>query len=118
MSSPRGYVPNTMASAAKYFEKGRYENVLLFSLEKVTDLPIGIKLTTSATSYWTVIDNFRLYYYGSMSEDTVMDITNTEVDNTETNTAVYNLHGQKVSDSLDTLPRGLYISGGKKIWIK
>jgi hypothetical protein len=32
--------------------------------------------------------------------------------------AVYNLCGQKVSDSLEGLPSGLYICGGKKILVK
>lgn len=36
----------------------------------------------------------------------------------ETNGTVYNLQGQKVGDSLNGLPKGVYIKGGKKIIIK
>lgn len=123
MSSPKGYVPNTVASAAKYFEKGRYENELLFSIDKTTDLKIGVKFTSSTidkTSHWTVIDNFRLYSYGSYSfeEEDSTQLPCVEVGSEDSGPAVYNVCGQKVSDSLEDLPRGLYISGGKKILIK
>ena len=117
VSSPAAYVPNTMASSATYFTKGYYENSLLFNLTKATDLKIGIRQTTSASYYWTIFDNFRLYYYGSMSID---DVTSIEQVVTEgaAPAAVYNLCGQKVSDSLEGLPAGLYICNGKKIMIK
>ena len=117
VSSPAAYVPNTMASSATYFTKGYYENSLLFNLTKATDLKIGIRQTTSASYYWTIFDNFRLYYYGSMSID---DVTSLEQVVTEgvAPAAVYNLCGQKVSDSLEGLPSGLYICGGKKILVK
>ena len=106
-----------MASSAAYFTKGYYENSLLFNLTKATDLKIGIRQTSSAASYWTIFDNFRLYYYGSMSID---DVTSVEQVVTEgmAPTAVYNLFGQKVADSLEGLPAGLYISNGKKMMIK
>ena len=31
---------------------------------------------------------------------------------------VYNLHGQKVGDSLEGLPRGIYIVNKKKVFVK
>jgi hypothetical protein len=106
-----------MASSATYFTKGYYENSLLFNQTKAADLKIGIRQTSSASSYWTIFDNFRLYYYGSMSID---DVTSIEQVVTEgvAPAAVYNLCGQKVSDSLDGLPSGFYICGGKKILVK
>ena len=117
VSSPAGYVPNTMASSAAYFTKGYYENSLLFNQTKAADLKIGIRQTSSASSYWTIFDNFRLYYYGSMSID---DVTSIEQVVTEgaAPAAVYNLYGQKVSNSLEGLPSGFYICGGKKILVK
>lgn len=117
VSSPAGYVPNTMASSAAYFTKGYYENSLLFNQTKAADLKIGIRQTSSASYYWTIFDNFRLYYYGSMSID---DVTSIEQVVTEgmAPTAVYNLYGQKVGDSLEGLPSGFYICNGKKILVK
>ncbi|MBR3983327.1 MAG: hypothetical protein IKJ92_00010 [Bacteroidaceae bacterium] len=117
VSSPAGYVPNTMASSAAYFTKGYYENSLLFDQTKAADLKIGIRQTSSASYYWTIFDNFRLYYYGSMSID---DVTSVEQVVTEgmAPTAVYNIFGQKVADSLEGLPSGFYICNGKKILVK
>ena len=80
MTSPAAYVPNTMSSAAAYFAKGYYDNALVFPLTKTTNLKVGIKQTTSDSYYWTIIDNFRLYCYGSMSEDTVTPIDEITVD--------------------------------------
>ena len=123
MSSPKGYVPDTKASAAAYFGKGRYDNELLFSIDETTDLKIGVKFTSTTidkTAHWTVIDNFRLYSYGSSTpeEDEPTKLPSVEVGSEGSDSVVYNIFGQKVADSLEDLPRGLYISGGKKIWIK
>ena len=115
MSSPKAYVPNTMASAAAYFAKGRYDNSLEFTLDKATDLKVGIKQSTSSTSYWTVFDNFRLYYYGTKSDDIVDGV---ETGIVGENLPIYNIYGQKVADSLEGLPCGIYIRDGKKIWVK
>ena len=114
----QAYVPNTMPSSAAHFAKGYYDNSLLFNLTAATDLQLGIRQSTSAAYYWTILDNFRLYYYGSMSVDFVTDVETVVVDDAEARSAVYNIHGQKVGDSLDGLPKGLYICNGKKIMVK
>ena len=106
-----------MASAAAYFAKGHYENSLPFTLDKVTDLKLGLKQTTSSAYYWTIFDNFRLYYYGDPQED-IEGGVETGINNVIHQTAVYDICGKKVSDSLEELPRGLYIRGGKKVWVK
>lgn len=118
MSSPKAYVPNTMASASAYFADGRYENSLVFSLSSVMNLKLGIKQNTSTTASWVVFDNFRFYYYGSMSKDQVTGIEQAEIEGVAPRTAIYNIYGQKVAESLDGLPSGLYIRDGKKILIK
>ena len=117
-TSLQTYVPNTMASSAVHFAKGYYDNSLLFSLTAATDLQLGIRQSTSATAYWTIFDNFRLYYYGSMSKDMVTDVETIVVEGAESPAAVYNLQGQKVGDSLDGLPQGFYIRNGKKVMVK
>ena len=81
-------------------------------------MQLGIRQSTSAASYWTIFDNFRLYYYGSMSIDQVTDVETIVVEDAEARAAVYNIHGQKVGDSLEALPRGIYICNGKKIMVK
>jgi hypothetical protein len=107
-----------MASAEAYLKLTSYENEVATTLaEGDSDLKIGIKCTSAGSGYWSVFDNFRLYYYGSMSID---DVTSVEQVVTEgmAPTAVYNIFGQKVADSLEGLPAGLYISNGKKMMIK
>lgn len=118
VTSPSAYVPNTMASSAAYFTKGYYDKSLVFNHAAAGNLKLGIRQTTSASYYWTIMDNFRLYYYGSMSVDEVTAIDHIEADATATHTAVYNIYGQKVADTLDGLPAGLYIRDGKKILVK
>lgn len=119
MSSPKSYVPCTIASGAAYFKKGYYDNELLFELSKTTDLKLGIRQSTSSSLYWTFFDNFRLYSYGSMSRDEVTGIETMEKgEGTLHGVNVYNIHGQKVSDTLEGLPRGLYIINKKKVVIK
>jgi len=118
MTSPQGYVPNTMASSAAHFAKGYYDNSLVFNLSAPTNLKVGLRQTTSASYYWTIFDNFRLYYYGSMSVDTVTGVDCIEADGTSSRSVVYNIYGQKVADSLHGLPRGLYIYNGKKVFVQ
>ncbi len=118
MTSPSAYVPNTMASSATYFAKGYYDKSLVFNRATAGNLKLGIRQTTSASYYWTIMDNFRLYYYGSMPVDVVTAIDPVKTDATAPHTAVYNIYGQKVADTLEGLPAGLYIRDGKKILVK
>jgi hypothetical protein len=118
MTSPQGYVPNTMASSAAHFAKGYYDNSLVFNLSAPTNLKVGLRQTTSASYYWTIFDNFRLYYYGSMSVDKVTSVDCIETDDVSSRSAVYNIYGQKIADSPSGLPRGLYIYNGKKVFVQ
>ncbi len=60
------YTPNSMTGAAKYFAKGLYENELTFVVTDGT-LKVGLKVESDAISgnYWSLFDNFRLYYAGN-----------------------------------------------------
>ena len=118
MTSPQGYVPNTMASSATHFAKGYYDNSLVFNLSAPTNLKVGLRQTTSASYYWTIFDNFRLYYYGSMSVDKVTSVDCIDTDDVSSRSAVYNIYGQKIADSPSGLPRGLYIYNGKKVFVQ
>jgi hypothetical protein len=57
------YVPASMHGASMYLAQGKYENEIT---TKVTDntLKIGITMpdATGNSDYWTLFDNFRLYY--------------------------------------------------------
>ena len=119
MSSPKSYVPCTIASGAAYFKKGYYDNELFFELTKVTDLKLGIRQSTSASLYWTFFDNFRLYSYGRMSKDeaTGMEVVKME-EKVLHDVNVYSIHGQKVGTTLEGLPRGIYIINKRKVIVK
>ena len=69
------YIPNNMQAAAAYFAKGYYDNSLEETLLVDGDITIGIKGTNNASSYWSIFDDFRLYYYGPDEENTAYDIT-------------------------------------------
>ncbi len=77
-SSPVKYIPNTMQSAAAYFNKGLYDNSVETTLTSNNQtLQFGIRGASYVSSDWTIFDNFRLYYYGgeSISQDPAADLT-------------------------------------------
>lgn len=110
------YVPNDMQSANAYFQKGFYENRVLSEVaSNNSSLKVGVKSTSMPSGYWVIFDNFRLYFYGKMSAETltaVGKLRNEENENMRN--GVYDLQGRKVSKP----SKGLYIMNGKKILIK
>lgn len=125
VGTPTRYIPNDMQAASKYFKKGLYENVLTMQNRRVQALTLGIRSESRGAMFWTVFDNFRLYYYGSMTKNDVESGVE-EVVAPDTNESiwpcpVYNITGQCVrynATSLEGLPAGLYIVGGKKVIVK
>ena len=114
------YIPNCMAGAAKYFEKGYYDSSVDATLENAGQLRIGIKGTNASSYYWTMFDSFRLYFFGKTSIvvgiEAVKEQNNSLYGN-KTN-EIYDLSGRRLSpDKLHNgrLKPGLYIIGGRKI---
>ena len=126
VGSPTVYIPNTMASAAAYFKKKLYDNeVWAATTQKNASLKIGIKGTISNDGYWSICDNFRLYYYGSLTKDEVTgveEVKNDELPMTNENvpSGIYDMNGRLVRHGTNTagLPKGLYIVGGRKIVVR
>jgi len=58
------YIPNNMQASSYYFKKGLYENKLPVQLKTKGSLKLGLRCSKSDSNYWTIFDNFRLYYYG------------------------------------------------------
>ena len=109
------YVPNTMQASSAYFKKGLYENRVLGQVTtRGGSLKVGLKSTSMPTSYWAIFDNFRLYYYGSMSADDVTRIGEMRSETAGAHNVVYDLQGRKVNRPT----KGLYIINGKKIVIQ
>ncbi len=111
------YMPNDMNAASRYFAKGLYENEVISSVTKDDgNLRIGIKSTSMPSNYWVIFDNFRLYFYGNMSE---ADITQgiQAISNGEwkmENGECYDLQGRQVTHPT----KGIYLVKGKKVVIR
>lgn len=129
VGDPVIYIPNDMRSAANYFKQGFYDNEVATEIkEDGSELKIGIRCKNGNTHYWSIFDNFRLFYYGSMPLDVVTGVevyTQPFTDGKGTvSTAIYDLSGRKVGEvsgrqSLPLqLPKGIYIFNGKKMVIK
>ena len=119
---PPRYVPNNMQAASLYFGKGLYDNVLTLVIDKDgTSLKVGLRCTTSSSNYWTIFDNFRLYFYGSLDKDLVSDIEEVSVPFTNAPADVYSITGIRIranATTLEGLPAGIYIVGSHKVLIK
>jgi hypothetical protein len=125
VGSPVRYIPNNMQAASKYFKQGLYENVVTMQNRRVQALTLGIRSESRGSLFWTVFDNFRLYYYGSMSkndvESRVEEVVALDKNQSIWPCSVYSITGKCVrmnAASLDGLPAGLYIVGGKKVVVK
>ena len=88
-------------------------------------MKIGIRQSTSASLYWTMFDNFKLYYYGSYTSDDLTGIHDVLVDNNMPLFAqpadIYSVSGalvRKAATSLEGLEKGVYIINRKKVVVK
>ena len=129
VGDPVIYIPNDMRSAANYFKQGFYDNEVATELkEDGSEMKIGIRCKNGNTHYWSIFDNFRLFYYGSMPLDVVTGVeayTQPFPDGKGTvATAIYDLSGRKVGEVSGKqnlplqLPKGIYILNGKKVVVK
>ncbi len=129
VGDPVIYIPNDMRSAANYFKQGFYDNEVATELkEDGSEMKIGIRCKNGNSHYWSIFDNFRLFYYGSMPLDVVTGVeayTQPFPDGKGTvATAIYDLSGRKVGEVSGKqglplqLPKGIYILNGKKVVVK
>lgn len=113
------YIPNDMQSAANYFNKGLYDNSLVTMLADDGTLRMGLRCSYQASSYWTIFDNFRLYYYGQLGKEIVG--IGKVTDSTPSTSDIYDVYGRKMSvDGKDQKPLspGIYIKKGKKFILR
>ena len=112
--------PDAIMQASNFFKAGLYNNnmVAIHKYNDSTPLKIGVKKEQRDNTHdWTVVDNFRLKYYG---KGTITGIEGVEAEaaaeaEAEANAPVYNLQGIRVSDT--TVP-GIYIRNGRKFVVK
>lgn len=65
VGSPTVYFPNNMEAAAAHFAAGKYQNDVEGTLSSTGNLTVGIKSAQNGGAYWSIFDNFNLYYHGS-----------------------------------------------------
>lgn len=113
------YIPNCMVGASKYFAAGLYDSSVSATLETTgTRLRVGIRGTSSASYYWTIFDNFRLYFYGGGTTPTGIAEMNKGTNSGKTE--IYDLSGRRVSvsSSSSVLQKGVYIINGRKVAVR
>ncbi len=111
------YVPNDMYSASLYFAKGLYENSVEVTTTSKATLKIGLKASkpSSTEHYWTIFDNFRLYFLGGSDDEEITPVNTVVADESAAGSGTYfDLSGRQVSSPT----RGIYIQKGKKVLVK
>lgn len=103
--------PDYPTDAAEAFEHGAFWNQVKFYSDGEY-LYFGVDTTIETPDSWTVVDNFRLKYWGTEepSED-ALGINNVGVVKSN---AIYNISGQK----LVKLQKGINIINGRKVIVK
>ncbi|MBQ7511226.1 MAG: tyrosine-protein phosphatase [Prevotella sp.] len=68
------WLPSDMSSSNKFFSNGFYWNELIVHQLTNGDMTIGLRSTDNSTfGFWTMVDNFELYWQGTQSD--VSDLT-------------------------------------------
>lgn len=127
-TNPVKYIPNDMQAASIYFSAGLYDNGVVTQLtEDGSRLTVGIRNTLTADHYWCIFDNFRLYFYGSMSPDQVTGIHAVtagpdSADGLFASPAdIYDLRGicvRKQATTTEGLKPGIYVINKKKVAVR
>ena len=100
------YVPNDMVSAVTYFKAGHYQNAMLYNVTN-NSLYLGFNKNGIVENDWLMIDDFRLFYYGTEKpSDQIVGINNSPFTLHPSPFTVYDLQGRRVSGS----QKGLVIS--------
>ena len=97
-----------------------YDTYVPFSLDEKGDIKIGFRVEIASTNgSMPFFDYFNLFYYGAY-EPTAITAPAVEAKAVKAATGVYSLNGQLLrrNTSVEGLPKGLYIVGGKKLVVK
>jgi hypothetical protein len=112
------YIPDNMQAASLYFKAGLYENSVINELKtEKGSLRMGIKSTSMPSSYWVIFDNFRLYFYGKVSTETLGVNTLQTESAKPVNRTIFTLDGRQLPANAQLRP-GLYIMNGKKVVVR
>jgi len=96
--------------------KGLYDNEISTELSTRGNLKLGVRGTNNSSYYWSLFDNFRLYYAGQKSFTTISEAIVSEKQTVKR--GIYTVTGQRLPDDIQQLPQGLYIVNGKKVLVR
>lgn len=105
------YIPDSQQGAYNFFRRGHYENEVITTTKTAATMKVGLKTNMATDKSWTCFDNFRLYYYGKVSEEVITGIE-TLNDNAESKDFIFDLQGRRV---MRPTTSGIYIVNGKKV---
>ena len=124
VGTPVRYLPDNMLAASRYFALGLYDNtVTMRQIFDKRDITLGLRSSTTGSKFWTIFDNFRLFYYGDMDLNTVTGIEEMEstTDTPTGPTGIFSITGARIrtdAAALDNLPAGIYIVNGRKVIVR
>ena len=97
------YLPNSLVGGKSYIElnEGVYTNKAIVKVKEDGKLTIGIKKAEKKTSSWVVLDDFKLFYLGKNSSQTVSpDLTGIEtVEGKAAKVEFFTLDGRKATSA-------------------
>lgn len=106
--SPYTYPDNVTAANEAFNDKGYYVNTLNFTLDKETDLTIGIRKEAYNYSDWCCFDNFKLRYLGAST-----GVAGLQDGQGGGESRWYQLNGKTVPG--EPAAHGIYVRQGKKV---
>ncbi|MBP5322535.1 MAG: hypothetical protein J6Y84_01900 [Bacteroidaceae bacterium] len=108
------YAPDGTTPTVAWFNDGRYLNTLPFTIsEEGGSVTIGLEKKEIIANDYEVVGAWHLYYLGDATR--IQPLLDDATLKANAPDVIFNLQGQKMHDSLDALPAGIYISGGKKV---
>lgn len=90
------YIPNSMSSAATYFEDDRYWNQLDVKVEG-GQLTIGLRKNESVADDWTIWNKFELLYLGTTPPTAIESVSAGTSEAAVTSTTYYSIDGTRQS---------------------
>ena len=92
------YVPNDLVSSVAYFQAGYYQNTSVYET-KSNGLYMGVLKDKDVKDDWLVLDDFRLFYYGTEKPDDPQVGIAPMTLNPSPITTTYDLQGRRVTAS-------------------
>lgn len=107
-------IPNSMEAGNYWFINGYYQNMVYVNVGADGKLRIGTRKEETISNDWVLVDNWTLTYYGKDSVHNPSTGISNVSNAAEMHYGVYDMTGRRMTSDWNSLPAGIYISGGKK----